>query len=308
MHEDVLSIYNSKDINRQNLFNDQIESLYGLLKFMNENFEFDSKKVDTNSYISLKKDGRCISNLNEGRRIFIKNYNAALILPDKNSLILEKDVVLEWIAYNTPRLKDISITPVYGTGYLEFIKDNWLFFESDETFSKYTYLQWYITLFYLGWEYDKLYKVKSYLDNRNLHNNLEDVKDKYVIYWLNRQVRLQDLGKSIEDKFFIFDIFDEFQFYREISEDFMYVLLNLILGIKIINSFDYADFVNNKEDEFVIKLTDIIKEHYTLYSEEYQYLDELRWYKINYMMSTSQILDIYKWEISNRAKNKDLKK
>lgn len=230
----------------------------------------------------------------------IKNHNANIIFPDKNSLMFEKNVVLEWLSYNTPTFHDISITPLLGTGYLDYLC------EDNDTFSKSTYLNWYVSLLYLGWEYDKLIKAKSNLDNSILHNNLEDPEDEYVIYWLNRQLRLNPKDLFINNQHFICDFFDEYIFYRELNEDLMYVLLNLLLGIKIINSFD-PYFVNNG-DEFVIKLTEIIKEHYILYCREYEYLNELRWYKINYMMCTHHILEIYKVEISNRAQNQYMKK
>lgn len=51
------------------------------------------------------------------------------------------------------------------------------------------------------------------------------------------------------------------------------------------------------EDKLFYILTNVLKEHYIVYSEEYQYLKDLRWYKINNHYTTKDILEIYNKQI-----------
>jgi hemerythrin len=87
-------------------------------------------------------------------------------------------------------------------------------------------------------------------------------------------------------------------FKREIYEDIIYVLLNIMLAYKILNSFEINEGVNS--EKFFTILTEIIREHYIHYSEEYKYLDDLRWYRINHYYSTTQLLEIYNLEMKSR--------
>ena len=80
-------------------------------------------------------------------------------------------------------------------------------------------------------------------------------------------------------------------FKREVFEDITYVGLNLILAHNILNSFERIESIS--EDEFFNLLTNIIKEHYIVYSKEFKFLKDLRLYRINNYYSTKEILGIY---------------
>lgn len=80
-------------------------------------------------------------------------------------------------------------------------------------------------------------------------------------------------------------------FKREVFEDITYVGLNLILAHNILNFFERIESIS--EDEFFNLLTNIIKEHYIVYSKEFKFLKDLRLYRINNYYSTKEILGIY---------------
>ena len=87
-------------------------------------------------------------------------------------------------------------------------------------------------------------------------------------------------------------------FKREIYEDIIYVLLNIMLAYRILNSFEVNEGINS--EKFFTILTEIIREHYIHYGEEYKYLDDLRWDRINHYYSTTQLLEVYNFEMKSR--------
>ncbi len=93
-------------------------------------------------------------------------------------------------------------------------------------------------------------------------------------------------------------------FKREIYEDILYVLLNIMLAYRILNSFEVNEGINS--EKFLTILTEIIREHYIHYSEEYKYLDDLRWYRINHHFSTTQLLEIYNFELKSLLRRSEI--
>lgn len=257
------------------------------------NNDFEENNIDFDFFVF--QDKKVVTRL-EPILALIKKHNASVIMPKQSSLLLEKRVVLEWIAYNTPNFKDYTITPLVGT-----IMPN-VYINNKTPLS--IYQQWLISLYMLTWEYKILNKVKLYLEYKSdLHTNIMDIQDKNTIYWLNRQLRLQSLDTYLNEKnLYIVDFYaNKLAFKREIYEDFMYVLLNIILAYRIINSFKVNEGINS--DKFFTILTDIMKEHYIYYSNEYKYLHDLRWYRINHYFTTKQLLEIYNSEIKSREQN-----
>lgn len=99
------------------------------------------------------------------------------------------------------------------------------------------------------------------------------------------------LEGALDGDSYIVDFFsNKLAFKREIYEDILYVLLNIMLGHRIINSFEVNEGINS--EKFFTMLTEIIREHYIHYSEEYKYLEDLRWYRINHYYSTTQLFNI----------------
>ena len=214
-------------------------------------------------------------------------------MPKFDSFLEEKEFVLRWIAYNTPTYEDVTITPLVGTNYRLVSVD------INDKSPLSLYQQWVLSLYFLIWEYNILQDVYLILQSSgiDLYKGIGDINNANYIYWLNRQLLMEPLEYFLKkDESFIVDFYtNKFAFKREIFEDITYVALNLILAHNIINSFERID--NISEDEFFNLLTNIIKEHYILYSKEYKFLKDLRLYKINHYFSTKDILDTYNYQI-----------
>ena len=222
----------------------------------------------------------------------IKEHNSNVIMPKSNEFLSEKNVVLAWIGYNTPSIKDTSITPLVGTGFSSFLD-----MEDQTPFS--LYKQWVISLYLLTWEYNILLAVYLSLvsGSVDLYSDITDLKDKSSIYWFNRQqFFMLNLEESLNKKGrFILDMYsNKFIFKREVFEDISYVALNLILGHSIINAFENIDINSISEDEFFNILKDIISKHYIIYSKQYEYLNKLRLYRINNYYSVNDLFEINK--------------
>lgn len=223
----------------------------------------------------------------------IKEHNSKLIMPNFDSFLLEKNSVLEWMSYNTPNVKDTSITPLVGTRF-DFID-----VEDKSPIS--LYKQWIISLCLLTWEYNILLDIYSNIvsGSIDLFKEITDLKGENSIYWFNRQwLYMLKLQECLDSKSYIVDMYsNKLDFIREIFEDITYVGLNLILADSIINAFEGKKIDSISEDEFFYILTNVLKEHYIVYSEEYQYLKDLRWYKINNHYTTKDILEIHNKQI-----------
>lgn len=164
------------------------------------------------------------------------------------------------------------------------------------------YQQWLIAVFIFTFELNNLIACKLHLESvANLDQSIFDLKNSGIetIYWLNRQLKMESYLFETEAKDTTLpDYMNKYGFYREVSEDLTYVLLNLILGKEILDKFvmDH-DFINS--DEFYSKLTQVIKKHYATYSQEYQYLNQLRWLRLN-ALSESEILEIYWYQTKSK--------
>jgi hypothetical protein len=111
---------------------------------------------------------------------------------------------------------------------------------------------------------------------------------------MNRQLDFTDFKSMVENKEFIIDFtIDRDNLYREVCEDYLYVLLNILLANSILNSLDLKLSINN-ENLFFDLLKSIIKLHYTEFKEAYICLNELRIYSSNYTLSVDQLNSIYK--------------
>lgn len=207
-------------------------------------------------------------------------------MPNLNQYLLEKEAYLEWRGYNTPSLKDLNITPLFGTGFYDEILSN------SDSLSSSVYNQWKVASYYLIWEYNILKKALYYMDNVN--SNLSDEYKEAYLYWMNRQLDFTDFKSMVENKEFIIDFtIDRDNLYREVCEDYLYVLLNILLANSILNSLDLKLSINN-ENLFFDLLKSIIKLHYTEFKEAYICLNELRIYSSNYTLSVDQLNSIYK--------------
>lgn len=213
----------------------------------------------------------------------IKNHNIKVNMPKLNEFLLEKQAYLEWRGYNTPSLNNLKITPLFGTGFYTEISYN-----SDSLPSS-VYNQWKVASYLLILEYNILKKALYYMENENLSLSGE-YKESYF-YWMNRQIDFQ--GFKLESQRFLIDYtIDRDSLYREVCEDYLYVLLNIILANSIINNSELKLSINN-EKLFFDLLKSIIKLHYDEYKKEYICLNELRKFSSNYSLSVCQLKSIY---------------
>nr|WDW20868.1 NADH dehydrogenase subunit 5 [Valsa mali var. pyri (nom. inval.)] len=284
LEKDNFYLLYSKQIDKQNLLYKYPEILE-IKKNLIEDFNIYCLELHLLFFAAFENGGKIFSSLVDIKNFIAKN-NAGVIIPKESSFLEVKKFVLNWRNYNTPTFKDPTITPLVGTSFSDVSlsdKSPWSIYQ-----------QWVISLYMLTWEYNILNKVKLYLECKyDLYTDIDDIKDKDTIYWLNRQ--LKALTWSSKGSRYIVDFYsNKIAFYREIYEDISYVMLNIILGKTIIDSSIMDEF--RSSDEFFIILTEIIREHYNEYREEYKYLDDLRRYSINHNCSATQLLEIYKVE------------
>jgi hypothetical protein len=100
---------------------------------------------------------------------------------------------------------------------------------------------------------------------------------------------MQPIGLMFKLDAYIVDFnVDKDNMYREICEDFLYVLLNILLGKSILQDFNLK--INLKNDkEFDFNLKSIVSNHYDINQEGYKSLKELRIYKSNHLYSIKQL-------------------
>ena len=215
---------------------------------------------------------------------FIFNHNKNLVIPSSNQYLLEKEKLIEWHSYNTPIMSDPTITPMTGTGLGQNLR-----------IAKVKYMEWIIASSYLLKEFNIWMKAKNYLENKNSEFELSSIEFKQAYYYIIlRQFEINITIDSFDQKdvyirdFYVYDII-----YRELCEDILYILLNLLLADKIIGNEALVNSLDNDHKFFEI-LTGIIKNHYDQNKEGYETLKNLRLFTCNNYLTTQQIKNIIK--------------
>lgn len=205
-----------------------------------------------------------------------------MVKPSPNQYLLEKEKLIDWYAYNTPVSNDITITPLTGTG-----------FSQGFNIAKAIYTDWFIASFLLLKEFNIWNKAKYYLENKNTEFSSIEFKQAYY-YIILRQFRfnstickLEEKDAYIRDFFFVYDII-----YRELCEDILYILLNLLLADKIIGNKALEISLDN-HNKFSDILKIIIEDHYSRNREGYECLKNLRWYTCNNYLSAYDIKTLF---------------
>lgn len=192
--------------------------------------------------------------------------------------------MLKYRGLNTPSLENITVTPMENTSVgMEIENPD----KPDQI-----YLLWGVSSAYLIKEFNIRIKAKLYLDNleNNSKFNSSEYKEAYN-YYIKRQFFITPVDFENKNKYIVdFTIFDNI--YRELSEDLIYILLNLILANNILGNYKLEESLNN-ENQFFKILENIIQDHYIEYKERYIYLNNLRWYICN------NYLSIYDLKITN---------
>uniref|UniRef100_UPI0030E3CE27 hypothetical protein n=1 Tax=Dematophora necatrix TaxID=2751867 RepID=UPI0030E3CE27 len=200
----------------------------------------------------------------------IFNHNKNLLIPESSKYLVEKKKIIEWLSYNTPIVNNPTITPLVGTSLgNEYPIPNLL------------YEDWIVTSTYLLSEYNIWKKALYYLENKNPDSISIEFKQAYN-YFILRQFKMRQININPfdEKKRYILDFTLKDVIYRELCEDILYILLNLLLANKIIGNIALENSLNNKNN-FLDILKDVIKDHYDENKEGYSCLKDLRWYNLN---------------------------
>lgn len=215
----------------------------------------------------------------------ILEHNKALKLPVKGKHKKEVEKLLDWFGFNTPSTKSLYVTPLHGTDY---------FYGIDNESSSDIYNQWKVSTFMLILEYNYLIKAWIYLNNKKSSVLSNEFKESYD-FWKKRQIIIlndtfdflnlkKDLGILYIPPLWL----DGDYINREIAEDILYVLLNILLAKSILTKTKVNNYINN-DKLFFKELEAIISKHYIKYNIEYQCLYSLRRYKCYNFMSLEQL-------------------
>jgi hypothetical protein len=253
---------------------DKLQEISNLnVKYPNLGYIRDSfYHTSVNNYIELDVKS-FLDNIND----MVLEHNKALELPAKGKHKKDIEKVLVWLDYNTPNTKDTSITPLYGTGFIDGIDSK----SSYDVFS-----QWEVSTYMLILEYNYLNKAWIYLNNKE-STVLSNKYKEFYIYWKQRQIlalndeinlfsieNKADLGLSYVKPIWL----DGDCINNEIAEDLLYVLLNILLAKSILTNTKVKNYINN-DKLFFKQLESVIGKHYIKYHIEYQCIYELRRYK-----------------------------
>lgn len=215
----------------------------------------------------------------------IKKHNTSLKFPPKNSLI-KKDVLLS-LGHNTPHPDNIKITPLINTSFL-YTSDNILSF----------YMNWLCSFFYLALEADILIKAFYYIYNKNKGKDYSDTELNNFNVWSAKQIHTEYLhhievlyneNSNINRNVYLVDFKEEHFMCREIFEDILYVLLNLILANVIIKYIKNININNISSEDFYNEISLIINKHYLNYNDEYKFLIKLRKFSIDNYITTDSL-------------------
>ena len=213
----------------------------------------------------------------------IINHNRNVGLPSADQYLLEKGKLVKWIGYNTPVSSDSTITPLVGTVV-----------ESKTRSAHRIYTEWIIASAYLLKELNIWSQAKYYLENKNSKFSYKEFKPAYC-YFILRQFKFGGTINSLDkENVYIRNFFDDDIAYRELSEDILYILLNLFLANKIIGNEALVSSLSNN-DKFFDILKDLIEDHYSQNKEGYECLEKLRWYVVNNNLSEYQIKETFDW-------------
>nr|AMX22321.1 hypothetical protein [Cryphonectria parasitica] len=281
---------NINNIDRKDLVAATVDSgIYSILmdmeEWLSEEYSYNNT-IKKNIYIGIPPFNISIKDFNS----LVIKHNKGVNMPKLDEYKLEKLAYLGWRGYNTPSVDDFNITPLVGTSFYDEIQIR----SSSSPSSLFVYNQWKVASYYLILEYNILNKAFYYVNNIN--SNLPREYQESYTYWMNRQINLskfENIQDIIENNSYIIDITIYDNFYREICEDYLYLLLNILLANSIINNTELVLKVNN-EKLFFDHLKSIIEIHYNENIKGYECLKELRIYSSNYFFSVNDLCTLYK--------------
>jgi hypothetical protein len=113
--KDPFSLLYKQSSNKKILLNK-----YPMLDFLMKSLDADY--LNNKAYLSLGPivySGKIIVNNEEIIRL-ITNHNSKIIRPKLNEYLKEKEAFLLYRGYNTPSSNDLTVTPLVGTGIINF--------------------------------------------------------------------------------------------------------------------------------------------------------------------------------------------
>lgn len=209
--------------------------------------------------------------------------NKEITIVGKSSPELKKKF-LNFIDYNTPSPKNLKVTALTGTSlsqdslYLNILAGHHAL---TSVFASY----------YLALTGSWFLNALNYYENvNNTHNKL------YYDWWLGRQLSMgfqQGLDIMLQSKDIYISAYglNKDLTHRELLEDNLYIVLNLILKHSLFIKLNKIGKIQDKKflvsEEYDILLKSVMQEHYNLYKQGYIYLEELRVYNLeNFTSST----------------------
>lgn len=285
---DMSSLYNDFGLNPYTLFKsvgsiERIEKKYPILyevKDMLMNFRLDKDNYDLIEFKNNKNIREDI--LNNNLKVDRSKLN------DSTTNILKKRV-LDSLGYNTPSPQRIKVTPLVGTTFEHWSNNSVLSFCTD----------WKVSSFYLVLEANILIPAFFYIDNKyqSKPSSVKEIEN-YTI-WLHKQLdmdrthilniiygKIPGVGDSCR---YIVDLSEENYMTREVFEDILYVLLNLILANSINKYIENVNLEKIDSENFFNDISVIVNDHYLKYKNEYRYILKLRNFAINNWMDFDSI-------------------
>lgn len=223
----------------------------------------------------------------------IAKHNTSVIFPPKNRLLRKKKYALFALGYNTPYAGDIKITPLEGTSFQSYFSNR---IPLD------FYINWLCSSFYLASEANILIKAFNYIYNKNKGNSYSDTELNNYTIWLIKQIYteypnytdlLYNKNSNINPNIYLIDFLLEDFMFREIFEDILYVLLNLILADYIVRYIENINLNSISSENFFNEISLIVDKHYLNYKDEYKLLNKLRKFTINNYVSTYTLEELY---------------
>lgn len=261
-----------------------IVKIYPQILIMNEYVE--DELLCSYTFKSITDDGIYLDNNFYSRKELsnlILDHNKNLVIPSPNQYLLEKEKLIAWYAYNTPIVDNPTITPMIGTAVGQ-----------DLRIAKVKYIEWIIASSYLLMEFNIWNKAKYYLENKNSEFSSIEFKQAYNYYILRQfNIHIPNGGFFDRNCSYIRDYYVNDVIYRELCEDILFILLNLLLADKIIGNEALENSLDNNDKFFEI-LKGIIKDHYCKNGDGYECLKNLRWYTCNNHLTTYQIEKFFK--------------
>lgn len=278
LDRNLLKVNNCNSKERSRILNKDYPDIFNLDQFIDDYYYYCIGMIDD---ITISLDDKFYSW--KDLSSLITNHNNSVIIPKSSELLVQKRLIYEWGDYNTPGLKDVRVTPMVGTSAESMSRD-----------PLFIYNEWIIASHYLLKEYNIWSKAKFYIEKAKLDNSvLNSIEYKQAYhYFILRQFMINQTKFPYDNKDYIKDFTQYNYIYRELCEDLLYILLNLLLANKIVGNKSIEELLNNKE-EFIVILTNIIKNHYNQYNNAYKCLESLRWYALNNYFSYNQINKTY---------------